>query len=99
MGPIIIWAGHNITSSGHNIFNSVIIKFKTIFVGPENDKAFTYIGINIKQKGYMSISIDQHTYAESLKSMPLNKEQLLDHHQRLNESEASSSRSAMDQLI
>ena len=52
---------------GRKIYLQLI--FKTIFVvEAENNKAFTYVGINIKQKEDMSISIDQQTYAESLKT-------------------------------
>ena len=98
MGVIILFV-ENIIWAGKSIFHSVIHKFKTIFhVGLENDKAFTHIGITIKQEDDMLISTDQETYAESLKTIPLNKEQLLDPHQRLNESETSSLRSVMGQL-
>ena len=61
----------------------------------ENDGAFTHVDINIKQKEDMSINTDYielsttQTYAESLKTLPLNKEQLLDPHRILNESEQS----------
>ena len=47
----------------------------------ENDKtftSFTHVAINIKQKEDLSISIDQHMHAESLKTIPMNKEQLSD---------------------
>ena len=45
-------------------------------VGAENDKVFTYIGINIKQKSDMSIN----THLQSLKTIPLNKDQFSDLH-------------------
>lgn len=62
--------------------NSVINKFKIFFhVAVENQKAFTFDSINIRQKKDMSISLDQQKYAESLNTISLNNEQLLDPHQ------------------
>lgn len=71
----MIWGGKSMS-------NSVINKFKTFFhVGAENKKAFTFDSINIRQKKDMSISLDQQKYAESLNTILLNQEQLLDNHQ------------------
>ena len=98
MGVIILFV-NSIISAGKPIFKSASNRFQSIVhVRAENDKAFTYLGINIKQKEDMLISIDQHTCAESLKNIPQNKDELSDPHQTLNESETSSLRSAMDQL-
>ena len=63
-------------------------------MGAENDKVLTYIDINIKQKRDKSIN----TNLQSLKTIPLTKGQLSDLHQRVNESEAFSLASAIDQL-
>ena len=98
MGVIILFVDSTVWA-GKPIFNSVIDKLRASFMWEmKNDKAFTYVGISIKHKEDMLISIDQHTYAESLEIIPLNKDELSNPFRILNESDIISLRSAMQQL-
>ena len=71
----------DLTWAGKHIFNQKIDKLKNISqMGSENQKAFTYVGINLKQNQDHLIMTETTTYTEYIQLMPMTKEQITNPH-------------------
>ena len=70
----------------------------TFKISHENEDTFSYIGVRTFQDSDFSIKIDQSTYVNSIRPIPLNQERLKDIHSQLSEGEIKLLRSALGQL-
>ena len=96
---IIVLFVDDLLWAGKPTFIQTINQLKMIFhIGSENASVFKYVGINIEQKEDKSIQIHQSSYAESINTIPLCKEQSTNPHRQLNENEKHELRSALGQL-
>ena len=83
---------------GNKEFEEIITgSLKTVFdIGTENQKAFSYVGINICQREDRSIMIDQHSYISSIR--PLNISRSRSPETQLSKEETSQFKGLVGQL-
>ena len=69
-GIIVCFVDDMIYGGTNNLQDTIIGHLKTTFeISSEHHQAFTYIGINIKQKKDKSITVDQETYINQISQM------------------------------
>ena len=77
--------------------NNIITSLKNTFaIGTENNQAFSYVGINVKQNEDNSITIDQQSYVNSIAMMYLEGNRSID--DQLTEAEKTQFRGLVGQL-
>ena len=86
---------------GSNLYfkGTIITKLKEIFnFCSEEVKAFTYIGIGLKQNSDFSVKIDQNSYIDSIQEIALSKERTKDQKSSLTPSKKTLYNSTIGQL-
>ena len=98
-GIIILHVDDIMWSGDEDVFKPIINKLKEVFeISQENENTFTYIGIHTTQESDGSITLHQSSYTQSIQTIALSPETLKNVHQRLEDKEISSLRSALGQL-
>ena len=78
---------------------NVIDPLQSIFlIGSECDTTFKYVGLCMTQQDDFSIKMDQISYIENIKPVPISKQQSMMRHEPLNENELKQFRSVIGQL-
>ena len=89
----MIWGGTEY------FFETVIKNFKSTFqIGAEHFAAFTYLGLNIKQKDDFSIDVDQTSYINSISPILLDKDRAKNTAAPITDQERSQFRQLIGQL-
>jgi hypothetical protein len=77
----------------------IIDNLKSVFkISHENDQAFTYVGMRVSQDSHCSILVNQSSYSDSIKPIPLSKERMSDNQSRLSNEETTMLRGVLGQL-
>ena len=78
---------------------NVIEQFRSLFLtGSECDTTFKYVGLCMTQQDGFSIKMDQISYIESIKPVPVFKQESIMRHKPLNKNELKQFRSVIGQL-
>ena len=82
-----------------SVVKNVIDLLQSIFlIGSECDTTFKYVGLCMTQQDDFSITMDQISYIENIKPVPISKQQSMMRHEPLNENELKQFRSVIGQL-
>ena len=76
-----------------------ILPLRSVFlIGSECDTTFKYVGLCMTRQDDFSIKIDQISYIEDIKPVPVSKQQSMMRHEPLNKNELKQFRSVLGQL-